>query len=58
MLGDGRPDPACNYAACCYDGADYEGERTRHCLQLHTGRVRTLTFHMIQETRRQSQATC
>ncbi len=27
MVGDGRPDPACNYAACCYDGADYEGER-------------------------------
>lgn len=24
MVGDGRPDPACNYAACCYDGADYE----------------------------------
>ncbi|GLC59579.1 hypothetical protein PLESTB_001502500 [Pleodorina starrii] len=24
MLADGRPDPACNYASCCYDGADYE----------------------------------
>ncbi|PNH02864.1 hypothetical protein TSOC_011122 [Tetrabaena socialis] len=24
MLADGRLDPACNYASCCYDGADYE----------------------------------
>ncbi|KAG2496497.1 hypothetical protein HYH03_005322 [Edaphochlamys debaryana] len=24
MVADGRPDPACNYRSCCFDGADYE----------------------------------